>query len=234
MSLGPELVAGLKRHDPDRYRAALFAPQPARDDLITLYAFYYQIAKVHEVASEPMIAQIRLQWWRDAVDEIYTGKTVRSHEVATPLAEMLLRTKLDRFSIDQLIEGRERDLVLEPLLDAKDAERYVDDTAGRLMSLAAELCGAECDVTMPARAWGYCGLARTGLLEIGDTTLLRLAGAAYLEAKNQSYPDLAMPAITYVTLVPGYLERIGGEGERPYSLFARQMRLMRAVIAGRL
>ena len=80
----------LKSVDPDRLRAAVFADRDGCERLQILYAFHYELAKVPELVSEPMIGQIRYQWWRDAIAEIYEGRAVRQHEIATPLAKVLI------------------------------------------------------------------------------------------------------------------------------------------------
>src|ERR1041385_2992054 len=59
------LAALCRRHDRDRYQTALFAPADRREALFALYAFNYEIARVREIVSEPMLGQIRLQWWRE-------------------------------------------------------------------------------------------------------------------------------------------------------------------------
>ncbi len=75
------LAALLRQHDPDRFLTALFAPPERRDALLALYAFNHELARAREVASEPTLALIRLQWWREVV-----GGAVRHHAVATPLS----------------------------------------------------------------------------------------------------------------------------------------------------
>ena len=53
--------------DKDRFLATLFAPEKYRRALHALYAFNLEIARVRELAREPMPGEIRLQWWRDAL-----------------------------------------------------------------------------------------------------------------------------------------------------------------------
>ena len=74
------------QHDRDRYRTALFAPPDRREALFALYAFNYEIARVRESVTTPMLGQIRLQWWREVVEAAYAGMPRRTHEVAVPLA----------------------------------------------------------------------------------------------------------------------------------------------------
>jgi len=62
------LAALVRRHDRDRYQTALFAPADRREAMFALYAFNYEIARVREIVTQPMLGQIRLQWWREIVD----------------------------------------------------------------------------------------------------------------------------------------------------------------------
>src|SRR5262249_59311777 len=84
----------VRRFDRDRYLTALFAAAPARADLMALYAFNLEVAKTREVVREPMMGLMRLQWWRDALAEIYAG-TERRHQVVQPLAAAIRRHGLE-------------------------------------------------------------------------------------------------------------------------------------------
>jgi phytoene synthase len=44
------IAALVRRHDPDRFLTALFAPPAKRDALLTLYAFNHELARAREVA----------------------------------------------------------------------------------------------------------------------------------------------------------------------------------------
>src|SRR5215472_9930637 len=105
------LVARLVRtHDRDRYQTALFAPAAAREALFALYAFNYEVARVRESVTEPMLGQIRLQWWREAIDAAYAGREPRRHPVVEPLAGMIAKFAPERRHFDRLIDAREADL----------------------------------------------------------------------------------------------------------------------------
>ena len=66
----------VRRHDYDRYLCALLAPAQAREAVLVLTAFNLELARVCEMVSEPLIGEIRLQWWRDALDGIFAGALV--------------------------------------------------------------------------------------------------------------------------------------------------------------
>jgi phytoene synthase len=92
----------LRRHDPDRFLTVLFAPPERRETLITLFAFNHELARARDVASQTLLALIRLQWWREVVE----GEA-KPHEVATPLFAMIADGRLDRATLLTLIEARE-------------------------------------------------------------------------------------------------------------------------------
>ncbi len=81
------LAEFVRRHDPDRFLCSLFAPRERRDALFALVAFNPELARAREAARNPMVALMRLQWWRDAVEEAAARKPPRRHEVAEPLAQ---------------------------------------------------------------------------------------------------------------------------------------------------
>src|SRR5690348_8145231 len=113
VSISP-LAETLRRDDRDRFLAALFAPADRRDAVIALYAFNYEIAKTREVVSEALLGRIRLQWWREAIEEAYGGVGVRAHEVMTPLAAAIREYRLGREHFDAMVDAREFDLADDP------------------------------------------------------------------------------------------------------------------------
>lgn len=122
--------------DPVRFRCALFAPPGPREYLFALYAFNLEIAKIAPMVSEPMLGEIRLQWWRETLDQIYGGGPVRAHEVAHPLAEAVRASSLPRTLLDALIDARASDLDPAFLMDDAALQGYIAATAGGLTQLA--------------------------------------------------------------------------------------------------
>jgi phytoene/squalene synthetase len=129
----------VRRGDPERFLAAMAAPVEARKVLFPIYAFNVEVARAPWVTNEPMIAEMRLQWWRDALAEIREGGTIRRHEVVTPLAGLLDAEGADL--LDQLIEARRWDINRDPFEDAAHFNRYLEHTAGHLMLVAARALG---------------------------------------------------------------------------------------------
>ena len=129
----------VRRADPDRFMAAMAAPVAARKVLFPIYAFNVEVARAPWVTQETMIAEMRLQWWRDALAEIKAGGEVRRHEVVTPLAGVLDSEGADL--LDQLVAARRWDIYRDPFEDAAHFEDYLTKTAGHLMLAAARALG---------------------------------------------------------------------------------------------
>lgn len=129
----------VRRADPDRFLATMAAPVSARRVLFPLYAFNVEVARAPWVTQETMIAEMRLQWWRDALTEIRDGGSVRRHDVVTPLAAVL---DADGAALlDQLVEARRWDIYRDPFEDADAFQTYLDKTAGNLLLATARALG---------------------------------------------------------------------------------------------
>jgi phytoene synthase len=161
---GPAAV--VRRHDRDRYQTALFAPSDRREALFALYAFNYEVARVREVVTQPMLGRIRLQWWREVIAAVYAGAPARRHEVVQPLAAAIVALSLSRGLFDRIIDMRERDLDDAPPADLAALVDYAEGTSSALLHLALEALGtAEPGTVAAAReigiAYALAGLLRS-------------------------------------------------------------------------
>ena len=154
----------VRRHDPDRYQTALFAPAERREPLFILYAFNYEIARVRESVTTPMLGQIRLQWWREVIDAAYAGAAARRHQIAEPLTAMIREYGLTRIHFDRLIDARERDLDGPPPLTLAALEDYAEASSAGLLRLALEILGVCTAVTEAAAREIGIAYALAGLL----------------------------------------------------------------------
>ena len=58
--------------------------------LFALFAFNLEVARAPWVTQQPMIAEMRLQWWCDALDEIAFAKSrCAVMRLVTPLAALI-------------------------------------------------------------------------------------------------------------------------------------------------
>ncbi len=123
----------VQKGDPDRFLAAMTGAPDERARLFPLYAFNLEIARAPFMSNEPMVALVRLQFWRDVI----AGKAVVAHEVATPLSELVVSGQLNGALLEQMVDARECDVdgIGRPSGDA--ILRYARDTSGALMAASS-------------------------------------------------------------------------------------------------
>ncbi len=130
----------VQKGDPDRFLAIMSAPLALREKLFPLYAMNVEVSRAPWVTQESMIAEMRLQWWHDALEEIAKDGQVRRHEVVTPLAAILNPAQARRLMA--LVTARRWDIYKDPFEDEAHFQSYLRDTSGQLLVVAAELAGA--------------------------------------------------------------------------------------------
>ena len=142
----------VQQTDPDRFLAVMAAPPADRAVLFALYAFNVELAQAPWASQESMIAEMRVQWWRDIGAEITQGGPVRRHNVATPLGR-LLSPDLARH-IEPMAEARRWDIYRDPFEDEASFDHYIDATTGSLMWVAAAVLGQADEVVVRKFAYG--------------------------------------------------------------------------------
>jgi phytoene synthase len=156
----PDLAGFVRAHDPDRFLCLLFAPPARRDALLALAAFNHELARAREAATNPIAALIRLQWWREAVEEAAAGKPARRHEVAAPLHEAVAAGALDPALLLALVEAREIEAEEGAIATEQDFVTWLRGTAGGWSAAAGAALGAEAEGREVLRALGAAyGLA---------------------------------------------------------------------------
>lgn len=245
------------RGDPDRFLATMAAPPAARQVLFPLYALNLEVARAPWVASEPMIAEMRLQFWRDVAEEIGQGKPPRAHEVVEPLSQVLRAG--DAPLLDALVAARRWDIYKDAFEDAAHFERYIDATSGNLAWVAARALGAPDEVERAVRdiAWGggVAGFLRAvpelvargrvplldgrpeGVVALAETALARFLRG---RAAQSTIAATAQPALFAFWLTAPLLtsairnpERVA-EGTLATSEFGKKARLLKTSVTGRV
>lgn len=162
MTLSPELAACaamVEAADPDRFAATMAAPVAARAPLWPLYAFNLEVARAAYASNEPLVAEMRLQWWADAIERIAKGGRADG-TTAAALAPVVGAVPGIAPLLLMLIEARRWDCWRDPFADTSELSDYLDRTAGGLAWAAACALGAPPGAEPLVRdfAWG-AGLA---------------------------------------------------------------------------
>ena len=183
----------VRRTDRDRFLAALFAPETQRADLLAILAFDHELARTRTATREPMLAAIRLQWWREAIEEAAGSGKPRAQPLVESLSETLRRGGRTAEPFMALIDAREEGI--EGSLDAARTGQALADLELAVLAIDHEAtCRAARAV---AAAWLMAeGAARDALL--ADARALRA------EIDPVALPIL-LPALSLGGTRPGLL-----------------------------
>lgn len=250
--MSEDLDTLVRRVDEDRWLATRFAPPDVRARLVALYAVNYEIARIGETVRERGLGEIKLQWWREAIEEIFGGGEARPLPALIALRQAVRESPLSLGHFYCMLDARQLDLEAKPFNDPADVLEYINDTAGALMRLAIEACGVELVsgpmqsfVSTGAYRWGATGILRSepvwrargrDLSSPGQSSqsLFKMlkAGGGISRQLSRALPTEVFPAVGYAALVPAYLGRTSVRQTAP--LFERQLRLVIASAIGRI
>ncbi|OJY26233.1 MAG: hypothetical protein BGP11_12530 [Rhodobacterales bacterium 65-51] len=241
----------VQRADPERFAALMAAPVTDRPALAVLYAFNAEVARAPWASKEPMIAEMRLQWWRDAVEAAAAGGG-QPHEVMTPLGKLIRDKGLPAEALDGVVAARQWDVWREPHADAAALWRYLEETGGALLWLAAKALGAPDRAEPAARSLGAAQalanylravpqLETLGRIPLVDGTPAGVAalareGLARLDTAREPIPRgaalaafLTRPVLALAAQEPARV----ADGSLDLSEFTRRKRLLWQGLTGR-
>ncbi len=226
-------LARLRRADPDRYFCTLFAPAAAREILSLLYLFNHELARTREVASEPVLALIRLTWWHEVVEG-----GPKKHDVATPLAQALAAGLFVPSDLLELIEARmvEAEAAIP---DLPAFLTYARNTGGKLARIAGKCLGADSEIVEDlGTAYAISGILRAAPYLAAQGRSLRpadgtpdsaLIAAARALLRNNHPPRAALPAA-----LPAVFARRDLANPTALRGTGQKLAVLRAAITGRV
>jgi phytoene/squalene synthetase len=209
----------VERGDPDRFAATLAAPVAVRPQLWPLYALNLELARAPWASAEPLLAEMRLQWWIDALADLAAGKAASGQEVLAEVAVLLARTPALAPVLLALAQARRRDCWREAFADTGALAAYIDATSGNLMWAAALALGAPAVAQPVVRDFALgAGLAnwlravpalrargQTPLPDDSPAAIATLAGEGLARLAQARAAGRLLPAACAPALFPGWL-----------------------------
>ncbi|WP_315763339.1 squalene/phytoene synthase family protein [Sphingomonas sp. Y38-1Y] len=215
-------AAGVEARAAERRLILSYAPVDGRARLAALLDLDATLAEVMRQMREPMIAQMRLTWWHDAVARLDTAPPP-AQPVLVALAAALPDSGVAGREVALLVEGWEALLEGDPR-EAEVRAAFATGRGARLFALAAR--GASVDgVEDAGRGWALADLSRS-LTDAGAALAAREEAAALLAPPlsrrwprrlralgalaHQAAMDLrADPAAPLPAATPGRIARLG-------------------------
>lgn len=200
------LAEQVRAQDPARYLAALYAPASARPALFALLLFNSALAQVRVQAREPLLAEMRLAWWRETIEALYAGRP-RAHDVVQAMHATGVAARVPQPLLLAMIESRHLEALGEPPATLALLEAHVAEGAGSLAEAGCHLLFARPDAAAIAAArraaegWALAAMAasvavhaRQGWRFVPDE-LLQDSGIAPASALDQGADQRWVPAI---------------------------------------
>lgn len=135
------LASSLRRVDPDRYLASLFAPVRARPALWALYGLNHEIVRTRSTVTDTTLGLIRLQWWRDEISRVYDGGSGGNIPQLSALAPSIHDGTLPFEKFEALLYAREFDLEDVAPATLEGLKNYADFTTTPLYELSLLIAG---------------------------------------------------------------------------------------------
>lgn len=75
----------VRGHAREQFWLAQFIAPAAREGALALYALDVELSHLRRMVSEEMIGHIRYAWWREALEGMFSGRTIPGHPVLEQL-----------------------------------------------------------------------------------------------------------------------------------------------------
>lgn len=219
-----EFDARLQRTDEDRWLATRYAPENARQILVALYLLNQELQRTLHT-KEAMLGKIRVQWWRETIEQVAGLAPLRRHD----LAEELARVTKGRSDLIAPINA-----LVDSFDDILDDHLHGGHTAGgdhEARHLATEgllnrLAGLALD---PAATPDQLAiLAQVGEARIAASADLDGSAAKWTAATTaaRKLPSQLWPAILHLA--------VDDTGEQPRTPLSKRWRMFKASLLRRL
>jgi phytoene synthase len=219
-----EFDARLKRTDEDRWLATRYAPESARELLVALYLLDQELRRSLS-SKETMLGKIRVQWWRETIQQVAGEGTVRRHDLAEELARVTagrpdlvapINELIDRF--DDILDDHLHSGGHQAGGEHEQRHLAVEGSLARLAGLALDAKAADDHLAALAR----CGEAHLAIAAQIPDAAARWDAA---RAAARNLPAALWPAILHFT---------GREISTGQSPFGKRWRMLRTMLTRRL
>ncbi|TPG14247.1 squalene/phytoene synthase family protein [Sphingomonas oligophenolica] len=173
--------------------AIALAPRRAHPALMALFALDARLADIVASTSEPLIGQLRLAWWREALVRLDTSPAP-AEPVLRDLARLVLPHGVTGAELAAMTEGWEA-VLMGQLPDQATLTDYATQRGAVLFGAAARMLGTDPTARMTAagRGWALAALCRHGSDASVVDLARRCADAAFDETFAGFWPRAERP-----------------------------------------
>lgn len=202
------VVKRLRRRDYASYLSVRMAPEAVREPLFWLQGFFHDVAQIPYKVDEPLLGEIRLQWWRDAITKLGRGERI-GHPVADGLQAVLEADDgLLAQAMTGIVDSYRFDVQKSPVPDMPGFYGLMDQRYGGLLRAGLLIGGHSRPETVLMATEAGMAIGATEViaqLPLALGAQLQPLPQDMLAAHGLSHQDLLSPA----GAVPTLHERVG-------------------------
>nr|WP_269815591.1 squalene/phytoene synthase family protein [Parvularcula mediterranea] len=101
------MLTQVEAFEPDWGLVLPYVPDEARGGWLAVLGYAAEVIGAPARVSNGMLGRIRLQWWREALDEVFGDGSVREHPVVRAMAVTLRQSSDVRQSLEAMADGME-------------------------------------------------------------------------------------------------------------------------------
>ena len=149
LTIDPVKIDAIALHcremDYERYLLMGFSPPKYRSKLLVALAFNTEISQISSKVSEPMLGNIRYQWWRDAINDSQKNK-YSGHFILEPLIPLINEHSYIAEDLLKIINAYEIECIGQSPANIDELFSFALETGGLLNKLIAKML-VDCDQT---------------------------------------------------------------------------------------
>ena len=175
--------------DPDRTLALAYVPARHREAVRALWTLDAALGAVLASARDPGLRQIKLAWWREALERLDTAPAP-----AEPVLRALEAHALPRGVTGAELSGLEEGwrMLLADRLDAVTLDTYATERGDRLFRLSARILLGEGPASLGGGGWALADLARN-MSDPAERDAVLAAARDRLEQRPAQAPRATRP-----------------------------------------
>ncbi|XP_032529965.1 NADH dehydrogenase (ubiquinone) complex I, assembly factor 6 isoform X1 [Danaus plexippus] len=135
----------VRQHDYENYLATLLMTKAIRSPAFVIRAFNAEVARVQDQTKDPQTAAMRLQFWQDSLNSLYSNNPSPTNINANPITQELhkvcLSYKLPKRYLERLISSRNGLLKMKHFSTLEDVEKYAENTVSTIYYLLLCVAG---------------------------------------------------------------------------------------------
>lgn len=217
--------------DPDRILALAYTPADRREALAALFRLDETLGRTLRGARDPLLAQMRLSWWHEALSGLGEGPAPADPALAALIETGIVPSLVSGSRLAEMVEGWEA--LLEEPVDAAALERYATGRGGVLFGIGAVILGGEHDALASAGAgWALTDLTRHSS-EVSLAVRALAAAGPQLERAMASRWPVRLRSLGALAALASRDARGGVDTLQPAGHPARMLRALRHRLTGR-